>query len=988
MSVNTDVENTPKEPSVVVDRQDWNSKIQNGQISKVNLSSPTIPSPNITQDDTLELNNQGNNSENKDESDDNNSNTFKDQNENDDDTRKAARNGDCKLNGNAPLAKIYSLSSEIIPQTLTHPDDDLPNRLFHRIHTDYELNYENNFKDSATDKTTNNLKRLNLSSNYDISKLKNGKNTTPRWSSVGFQSIFQNNGSKRSNDIVSIKDTNGNNSNIRNDKKKNNSVHSFPDTFWGENIPSRDVKQINKDKLGRNDTNRRSIDESQSMLGGGYLKDNIAPPIQQPNRRRSSIFSFTSFKDSAKSLNNFENLNNQSIKSSKFEYNTNKNKNDIDMIKTNKGKGIRMFKSTSNISSLSNLSHNFIENSFTKSNKSFKHRDTIGSNTSAINSKLTNKILDPDSPFKSNNSNKLINNSTKINKNGNKSNKSASSFLNITRKIFRGNNNNNATENHDYSHNNRKIGNNDPTHRHTHHNSNDTTEAVIPNSLSKFLHSSVNRHRSPSQFINNTTTINNNSNSEANMSMYSFNSPLVNNNENNYINGISNSINDFNYQLENNTNNSNDFKNNNRPENLNTNHHFINNNVLNSNNINQIFPTGYEQIESININYLYDLLKNMPSLEANYKTFNSQELIILCSNLWGIFTSIAIELFKNKRIWQLPIKMENINRILQFYLLLRHDNKIFDTQINIINEFKDFITTSLYVFENHIVFNYTNEDTMNIALKRLVVIWKIFYEEVYYDIIAIMSPLETFYSRLATSRRHTHHRHSYSVISDYNNSIPTTTTTCTTNTITSNSDNNSNNDSNINSNNFDTVSGIESVHGINHNNTKNDFEFNSNHNNSNIIFRNVSNNSMFDNNYHMEDAYNNINNNTSNNSTLNNSNRNSNINDDTTTINNNIMGDNKFQNSGSMLSINIQLLILCCFRDSIVLPYYQNFIHSDEGVSKSFHMYIANEEEENGVTEQDKLTLLQCFGILSTIKGHDKHQAIMEDLLEGIRMSI
>ena len=81
-------------------------------------------------------------------------------------------------------------------------------------------------------------------------------------------------------------------------------------------------------------------------------------------------------------------------------------------------------------------------------------------------------------------------------------------------------------------------------------------------------------------------------------------------------------------------------------------------------------------------------------------------------------------------------------------------------------------------------------------------------------------------------------------------------------------------------------------------------------------------------------------------------------------------------------------MLLKCFRDSIVLPYYQNFIHSDEGVSKSFYTYILNEEEESGVTEEDKLILLQCLGILSTIQGRDENQQIIEDLLEGVRMSI
>ena len=86
--------------------------------------------------------------------------------------------------------------------------------------------------------------------------------------------------------------------------------------------------------------------------------------------------------------------------------------------------------------------------------------------------------------------------------------------------------------------------------------------------------------------------------------------------------------------------------------------------------------------------------------------------------------------------------------------------------------------------------------------------------------------------------------------------------------------------------------------------------------------------------------------------------------------------------------LTIDYMLLKCFRDSVILPYYQNFIHSNDGARKSFQQYIFNEEEESGVTERDKLTLLQCFGILETIQGNDRSQIIIDELLEGVRMSI
>lgn len=84
----------------------------------------------------------------------------------------------------------------------------------------------------------------------------------------------------------------------------------------------------------------------------------------------------------------------------------------------------------------------------------------------------------------------------------------------------------------------------------------------------------------------------------------------------------------------------------------------------------------------------------------------------------------------------------------------------------------------------------------------------------------------------------------------------------------------------------------------------------------------------------------------------------------------------------------MDFLLLKSFRDSMVSPYYQSFINSHDGASKGFHLYIMNEEEEKGVTQQDKLVLLQCFGILSSLRSTDAKQRVIDELLVGVRMSI
>ncbi|EJT43012.1 BIT2-like protein [Saccharomyces kudriavzevii IFO 1802] len=321
----------------------------------------------------------------------------------------------------------------------------------------------------------------------------------------------------------------------------------------------------------------------------------------------------------------------------------------------------------------------------------------------------------------------------------------------------------------------------------------DDIEPAVPSPFSKFLHSSYGKHRSPVQFIHNSTG----GLIDSGKSVYSFN-PSVSNNPNDTA----------------------------------------------------LTLIPDDAFDATNVSLLHDLLKNLPSLIANHKSFTLQELCVLEGNIWGIYCSIVVELFKNKRVWQLAAKIEDIDRLLEFYIILKTQTKAAVSHSKFLTEIEEFITTSLYILENQIVFNYANEEIVNTALKRVGMIWKVFYQQVYYDIMAVLLPFEK-------------------------------------------------------------------------------------------TFRD-------DSNYWLDG----------------------------------------YLPEPSRYTPSVDLLLLKCFRDSIILPYYESFLHTNDGASKSFQKYIFNEEEQNGVTEEDKLTLLQCFGILSTIKGNSRNQKIIDELLEGIRMSI
>ncbi|SCV03732.1 LAMI_0H10506g1_1 [Lachancea mirantina] len=263
------------------------------------------------------------------------------------------------------------------------------------------------------------------------------------------------------------------------------------------------------------------------------------------------------------------------------------------------------------------------------------------------------------------------------------------------------------------------------------------------------------------------------------------------------------------------------------------------------------------RFDATDVHMLHDLIKNVKSLESNYKAFTTAELEALMANIWGILGNVVLSLFKNKELWDLPAKVEDINRVFEFYIKLKTESKAASSSIKFLAEIVEFLATSLYILENDIVFNYKNESTINTALKRLCVIWEVFYHNICRNVIALLLPLDVSFQ--------THSKFWADA-----QSVP--------------------------------------------------------------------------------------------------------------------LSDLGTKSQGGNLSLD--LLLLRSFRDSIVLPYYHSFVDNQVGTSKNFQMYIMNEEEEKGVTQQDKLVLLQCFGLLSSIQTKNKDQTIIDDLLAGIRMSI
>lgn len=253
----------------------------------------------------------------------------------------------------------------------------------------------------------------------------------------------------------------------------------------------------------------------------------------------------------------------------------------------------------------------------------------------------------------------------------------------------------------------------------------------------------------------------------------------------------------------------------------------------------------YTDVDTDEIHMLHDLIKNLANLESTQKSLTIQEKESLLHNIWIILTSTIISLFKIERLWQLPAKIEDINRIFDFYITLYLTLNLSSNQL--LMEIDEFLITSMYILENQVVLNYDNKEIINITLKRLSVIWNIFHQFIYYDVIAILCPLEISFKKYQNFW--------------INTDAPNTT-------------------------------------------------------------------------------------------------------------------------------FNLETILLRNFRDSIVLPYYQNFLLIDDKISRGFQIYINQEEENDYITQTDKLILLQCFGLLSSIQSNDMNQQIIEELLVGVRMSI
>lgn len=737
-----------------------------------------------------------------------------------------------QVNPRGKKSRVYSLSSEIVPQTLLSTEPYGNNNASSRSS---DLHNNSIYNDQTGYTTSNSIidKNVILNNNDNLQKLSSTMNntasndTTPKWSNVGFQSIFEAPGLRKSN--TSLRSNHSTSSDITSMSKKSNKILTKAKST--NHIKARHITPVRKSS----DSFEHTLKMHNPLHSGNHIHANNDLTCFHSNsdlegrnyrNRRSSIFSLSTIKD-----------------------NTDK-----------------LFKNNSNKSSKINLSDPLIDISMVSGEKTTLSPQRLTVNK--VRSSRENSINSSGS--NTSNTNTSIKSSA--------SHKSNNPFAKIKRKIFRSKSSQHIK---------------------------DTTEPAIPNSLSKFLHSSVGKHRSPVHFIHNTTG----GIIDSGRSVYSFNPT-----------------------------------------------------VLNATNDAALAITQQDDaLDSANIAILHDLLKNMTSLEANYKTFNSQELFILSGNVWGIYCSVVVELFKNLRIWQLPAKIEDINRMLRFYIQLKTGSKISTTWNKIFQEMEEFIITSLYVFENQVVFNYNNEDTMNTALKRLGVLWQLFYQEIYYDIVAVLLPLETsFHNNL----KHTKKRSGSANKKDNVVNMPL---------------NKGKDYNDIISFDYDYDPGIIVSERLNNDETllKTGGSYNSStlstlttasSNSSSSNIATITGNNVF---LDLNIDFNRVN--SSNNITA---------------MGSNTASPSKSIHNNDKSKFSVELLLLKCFRDSIVLPYYQNFIHSDDGVSKSFYAYILNEEEESGVTEEDKLTLLQCFGILSTIQGNDRHQQIMEELLEGVRMSI
>ncbi|AGO12189.1 AaceriAEL172Wp [[Ashbya] aceris (nom. inval.)] len=246
------------------------------------------------------------------------------------------------------------------------------------------------------------------------------------------------------------------------------------------------------------------------------------------------------------------------------------------------------------------------------------------------------------------------------------------------------------------------------------------------------------------------------------------------------------------------------------------------------------------------VQLLHDLIKNMPSFESNFHQFTIHEQDALLSNIWGVYCNLLLSVFKNHRLWQLPAKIEDINRVLKFYIRLKQDGKTACTGTKFLSEIEQCLRASFYVLETQVLYDHAEGIAMQSALKRLCAVWELFYQHAYGDSMAVLAPLDSNFQRYPQYW-------------------------CATQ---------------------------DSSH------------------------------------------------------------------------------------------LTLAQLLFQMFRDSIVVPYYQTFMNDGDNIAASFQKYFTDEDEKNCVTQAEKLLLLQCFGLLSSLNSRDVNQQIVQGLLAGVRMSI
>ncbi|AMD19284.1 HBR383Wp [Eremothecium sinecaudum] len=243
---------------------------------------------------------------------------------------------------------------------------------------------------------------------------------------------------------------------------------------------------------------------------------------------------------------------------------------------------------------------------------------------------------------------------------------------------------------------------------------------------------------------------------------------------------------------------------------------------------------------------LYDLIKSMSSLESSFNQFTAQEQDALLGNIWGLYCNILLSVFRHQGVWQLPAKIEDINRVFKFYIRIKQEGKTFCQGSKFLTEIQDCLRNALYILETQVIYAHFNTEAIQGGIKRLCATWDLFYGYVLGDAMAVLAPLEV------------------------------------------------------------------------------SFRYNPKYWRAN-----------------QEDR---------------------------------------------ILSVN--QLLFQMFRDAVVIPSYQSLLDRPEGNSKAFQAYITEEEEKNGVTQADKLTLIQCFGLLASIHNNDANEKIVSDLLLGVRMSM